>query len=161
MISPATATAPPPAGAPASADPPTAQELAATLRPALTRTARRLRQEGGADLSPSLSAALATIARRGPLSPSELAAHERVQRPTATRVAARLEELGLVTKTSDADDGRVRRLAVSDAGTALLEASRARKDAWLTRGLDRLAPDDRLALSRAAALLERLLEEDA
>jgi DNA-binding MarR family transcriptional regulator len=140
---------------------PTAPELAASLRPALTRTARRLRQEGGADLSPSLGAALATIARRGPLSPSELAAHERVQRPTATRVAARLEELGLVTKTSDADDGRVRRLAVSDAGTALLRASRARKDAWLTRGVDRLPAADRLVLARAAALLERLLEEDA
>ena len=153
MISPATATAPPPAtalppaGAPASADPPTAPELAATLRPALTRTARRLRQEGGADLSPSLSAALATIARRGPLSPSELAAHERVQRPTATRVAARLEELGLVTRPPTRTTGAFARLAVSDAGTALLEASRARKDAWLTRGLDRLAPDDRLALS--------------
>jgi DNA-binding MarR family transcriptional regulator len=156
MISP---TAPPAPRAPAAA--PTAPEVAATLRPALTRTARRRRQEGGADLSPSLSAALATISRRGPLSPSELAAHERVQRPTATRVAARLEELGLVTKTADADDGRVRRLAVSDAGIALLEASRARKDAWLTRGLDRLSPADRLALARAAALLERLLEEDA
>jgi DNA-binding MarR family transcriptional regulator len=67
----------------------------------------------------------------------------------------------LVTKTTDADDGRVRRLAVSAAGTALLEASRARKDAWLTRGLDRLAPGDRRVLAQAAALLERLLEEDA
>src|SRR3954468_14001502 len=149
-----------PASAPSAAAP-TAPELAAVLRPALTRTARRLRQEGGADLSPSLSAALATIARRGPLSPSELAALERVQRPTATRVAARLEELGLVTKPADADDGRVRRLAVSDVGTALLEASRARKDAWLPRGVDRLPAADRLVLARAAALLERLLEEDA
>ena len=69
-------------------------ELAARLRLSVTRTARRLRQEAGTDLSPSLQAALATIERHGPLTPSELADAERVQRPTATRVAARLEERG-------------------------------------------------------------------
>ena len=35
--------------------------------------ARRLRQEAGAGLSPSLTAALATIERHGPLTPSEVA----------------------------------------------------------------------------------------
>ena len=41
-------------------------ELAARLRLSVTRTARRLRQEAGTDLSPSLQAALATIERHGP-----------------------------------------------------------------------------------------------
>src|SRR5262245_62722574 len=67
-------------------------ELAARLRLAITRTARRLRQEAGTDLSPSQTAALATIDSNGPLTPSELASLERVQRPTATRIVARLEE---------------------------------------------------------------------
>ena len=62
----------------------------------IVRTARRLRQEAGGELSPTLTAALATIERNGPLTPSELAARERIQRPTATRVVARLEEAGLV-----------------------------------------------------------------
>jgi DNA-binding MarR family transcriptional regulator len=144
---------------PQVADPTT--ELAAHLRLALTRTARRLRQEGGDELSPSLAAALATIARRGPLTPSELADLERVRRPTATRLAARLEAHGLVTKTNDAADGRVRRLAVSEAGTALLAESRERKDAWLARGLQGLDADELATLERAAALLERLLEDGA
>jgi DNA-binding MarR family transcriptional regulator len=146
---------------PAAASPETRAELAARLRLAVTRTARRLRQQGGAELSPSLSAALATIARQGPLTPSELAAAERIQRPTATRLLARLEEEGLVTKTADPVDGRVRRVAVSPAGTALLAETRARKDAWMARALDGLDEDDLAALERTAALLERLLEERA
>ena len=60
------------------------------------RTARRLRQEAGGELSPSLTAALSTVERHGPLTPSEVAARERIQRPTATRVLARLEEEGLI-----------------------------------------------------------------
>ena len=52
-------------------------ELAARLRPVLVRMARRLRQESGTDLSPSLATALATIDRRGPLTPSGLAEIER------------------------------------------------------------------------------------
>ena len=38
-------------------------ELATRLRLALARSARRLRQEAGTDLSPSLTAALATVER--------------------------------------------------------------------------------------------------
>src|SRR5437764_290400 len=74
--------------------------LAAHLRVVIARTARRLRQEAGVDLSPSQTAALGTVERRGPLTPSELAACERIQRPTATRVIARLEEAGLVGRAA-------------------------------------------------------------
>ena len=64
-------------------------DLAVRLRLVISRTARRLRQEAGGELSPSRSAALATIDRHGPLTPSELAGRERIQRPTATRLIAR------------------------------------------------------------------------
>ena len=48
-------------------------EAAARLRVAIFRTARRLRQEAGAELGPALLAALGTIERHGPVTPSELA----------------------------------------------------------------------------------------
>src|ERR687889_577464 len=70
-------------------------EVAGHLRLVVARTARRLRQEAGADLSPSMISALASVDRHGPLTPSELAAHERVQRPTITRVLARLDRSSL------------------------------------------------------------------
>src|SRR5918997_6091328 len=94
------------------------QELATRLRLAVTRSARRLRQAAGTDLSPSLTAALATVERHGPLTPSELAGRERIQRPTATRVLARLEELGLVARAADPADGRSSLVTVTPAGAA-------------------------------------------
>jgi DNA-binding MarR family transcriptional regulator len=137
---------------------PVDHELATRLRLALARSARRLRQEAGTDLSPSLNAALATIEHHGPLTPSELAARERVQRPTVTRVVYRLEEAGLVTRAADPADGRSSLITVTPAGRALLAAARTRKDAFLSERLDALDPADRATLERAAALLEGLLE---
>ena len=69
-------------------------ELAARLRLAIARTARRLRQEAGTDLGPAQTSALATIERHGPLTPSELAERERIKRPTATRSCARSRRPG-------------------------------------------------------------------
>ncbi len=134
-------------------------DLASRLRLDISRTARRLRQEAGSDLSPSQTAMLATIERHGPLTPSELAGRERVQRPTVTRVLARLEEAGLVERAAEPHDRRSCLVSASPAGRELLATVRARKDAFLARRIDALEPADREALERAAAILERMLEE--
>ena len=133
-------------------------ELASRLRHAVARSARRLRQESGTDLSPSLTGALATIERHGPLTPSELAARERVQRPTVTRLVCRLEEEGLVTRAADPTDGRSALISITPAGAALLAAVRTRKDAFLSERLEALPAADRATLERAAVLLEGMLE---
>src|SRR3954467_12221402 len=117
-------------------------DLAHRLRPVLTRLARRMRQEASGDLSPTQGAALATIDRHGPLTPSELALRERIQRPTATRVLARLEEAGLVARTADPADRRSSLVTVTDSGRSLLVSVRDRKDAYLAQRLDRLSPED-------------------
>ena len=133
-------------------------QLASHLRIAVARTARRLRQESGTGLSPSLTAALATVERHGPLTPSELAARERVRRPSITRIAARLEELGLVARAADPGDRRSSLISVTPAGRELLAASATRKDAFLSQRLDALGAEDRATLERAAELLEGMLE---
>src|SRR3954451_4102266 len=103
-------------------------DLAVRLRLVIARTARRLRQEAGGELSPSQAAALATIDRHGPLTPSELAVRERIQRPTATRVIAWLEEAGFVDRTPDPDDRRSCIVGLAPAGRDLLVRVRTRKD---------------------------------
>ena len=138
----------------------TQADLAVRLRLAIARTARRLRQEAGGELSPSQTTALATIDRHGPLTPSELALRERIQRPTVTRIVARLEEAGLVQRTRDPQDGRSSLVALTPAGRALLARGRTRKDAYLARRLRELDGEERATLQRAAAILERLLEEE-
>lgn len=120
--------------------------------------ARRLRQEAGIDLGPSQVAALATIERHGPLSPSELAELERIKRPTATRILRHLEEAGLVERVKDPDDGRGAILSITTAGRTHLRRLRERKTAYLATRLDKLDAEDRRTLERAAELLEGMLE---
>ena len=134
------------------------EELAPRLRWAVTRMARRLRQEAGVDLGPSQIAALATVERHGPLSPSELAEIERVRRPTVTRIARHLEEGGLIERVRDPQDGRASILTVTAEGRALLKRLRERKTAYLAKRLAALDAEDRRTLERAAELLEGMLE---
>ncbi len=139
---------------------PVTSDVAHHLRLVVARTARRLRQEAGTGLSPSLSSALASIDRHGPLTASELAAVERVQRPTATRVLARLEELGLIDRAPDPADRRSALITPSAEGRALLGRQRSRKDAFLEQRLAALPAADVQALERATAILERMLDEE-
>jgi DNA-binding MarR family transcriptional regulator len=139
---------------------PSVPELASRLRLVITRTARRLRQQSDPGLSPTQAAALATIERTGPLTPSELARIERVQRPTISRVTARLGQAGLLERLPDELDGRGARLRVTPEGRRTLRALRNRKTAYLAERLEQLDPEDRAVLARASGLLERLLEDE-
>ena len=143
-----------------TSSPPTVPELADQLRFSITRTARRLRQQGDPALSPTLAAALSTIERLGPLGPSELARLERVQRPTVTRVVARLCEAGLVERLPDERDRRAALLTVTPAGSQALRDLRRQKTAYLAERLSGLEPEEKEVLARASDLLERMLEEE-
>lgn len=134
-------------------------DLAARLRLVVTRLARRLRQQGEQGVSPTQIAALSTIERHGPLTLGRLAAHERVQPPTVTAAVGRLEADGLVRRLSDPDDGRVTLVETTAAGRALLDRNRKRTSEYLGRRLRAVTDDERRCLERAAAILERILEQ--
>jgi DNA-binding MarR family transcriptional regulator len=135
-------------------------ELAARLRLSVARLARRLRQQTTAELTPSQSSALISIERHGPLAPSELAELERVQRPTATRILGVLTERGYVAREADAADRRSSRVSITRTGADVLARGRRRKNAYLARRLESFDADELETLERAAALLERLIEEE-
>jgi DNA-binding MarR family transcriptional regulator len=131
---------------------------AARLRLAITRTARRLRQEASGELTPTSAAALATVESHGPLTPSELAEIERVKRPTATRTLRCLFEKGLVDRTPDPSDRRSALVTVTAEGRGRLRRLRGRKNAYLARRMREMPEDDIRTLGRAAEILERMLE---
>jgi DNA-binding MarR family transcriptional regulator len=133
-------------------------ELASRLRLAIVRTARRLRQQAGTDLSAALTAALSTVERHGPLTPSELADLERVKRPTATRIVARLAEQGLVARASDPHDRRSSLVSITSSGRSLLRRLRGRKNAYLARRMRKLDSADVATLESAVEVLERMVE---
>src|ERR1700761_2055158 len=119
-------------------------DTASQLRDAIVRTSRRLRQEAATEtgLSPAMTAALATINRSGPLTPSELADVERVKRPSMTRTLACLEREGLIERTPDPADGRSSPVAIGAAGRERLALLRRRKSAYLARRLRGLSAEE-------------------
>jgi DNA-binding MarR family transcriptional regulator len=135
-------------------------EVAADLRLLLMRLVRRLRQEASSDLSGPLTSALAAIESGGPLTLGELAARESVKPPGVTRMVTTLAQAGLVVREPDPQDRRVARVRITTAGKRLLQRSRTRKTAYLTRKVHRLSQDDRAALRAAMPVLRKLLEDD-
>jgi DNA-binding MarR family transcriptional regulator len=136
-------------------------DAAARLRMAIVRTSRRLRQEAAIEasgLTPTSTAALATIDRHGPLTPSELARIERVKRPTVTRTLGCLDREGLIERTPDPADGRSALVSVNGAGRERLRRLRGRKNAYLARRMKGLSDADAATLERAAEILEGMLE---
>ncbi len=131
--------------------------LASALRVSLARLNRRLRRQAAAhSLTPTQFATLAAVERHDGISPGELAELEKVQPPSMTRVIAGLEERGLVLRSPHPSDRRQVTVTVTEAARTLLKEERARKEAWLTRQLKELSPEERAILRQAAPILEKL-----
>ncbi len=131
--------------------------LAHDLRLAVMRFSRRLRNQR-VDTSVTLThlAALSTLKRNGPMSPGELAAQERVQPPSMTRVVVALEGMGLVTRTPHPTDGRQVVIGLTPAAEDLLSAEARAREAWLSSRLQELTPEERAVLREAAEIMEKL-----
>ncbi|MGY1770460.1 MarR family winged helix-turn-helix transcriptional regulator [Blastococcus sp. SYSU D00813] len=131
--------------------------LAHDLRLAVMRFSRRLRHQR-VDTSVTLTqlAALSTLKRHGPMSPGELAAHERVQPPSMTRIVVALEGQGLVTRSPHPTDGRQVVIDLTAAAEDLLTAEAQAREAWLTGQLGELTDEERTVLREAATIMEKL-----
>jgi DNA-binding MarR family transcriptional regulator len=105
-------------------------------------------------------AVLSTLECHGPLTPGELATHEKVQPPSMTRVLAGLEELGLVARRPHPTDGRQVIVQLTEAGTRRCRDEVRTREAWLSRRVAALDPDDRDALRRAVEVINQLVESE-
>ncbi len=130
--------------------------LASSLAVSVSRLSRRLRKERHSELSATQLSALGTLMRKGPITVGALARYENVQPPSMTRTVNCLEDMGMVVRTPDPEDGRQVLLRVSEPGVQLLTAERKRRDAWLAQRLKELDPQDRAVMREAAVILERL-----
>lgn len=133
-------------------------DLSSDLRFAVMRLRRRLVTERHPDneLSLSAMAVLGVLFGNGDRSVGELAAHERVQPPSMTRLVNHLSEAGYVTREPHDTDGRQVLVCLTDRGRRSVEADRDRRDAWLSCRLAELTEAERAVLCAAAPLLERL-----
>ena len=138
----------------------TIAELASQLRPALLRLTRVVRNQR-VDMSVTLTqlSAMGTLRKSGPMSAGELAACERVQPPSMTKVLANLEERGLVRREVHPTDRRQAVIEITPAGEALLDSERRSRDAWLSKRLAMLTADERALVQRVIPIMEKLAEQ--
>jgi DNA-binding MarR family transcriptional regulator len=136
----------------------TAAGLAQALRPAVMRLARRLRQmqDEALGLNPNQLSAMAVLLNSGDQLMGELAAQERVQPPSMTRIVNSLEARGYVARRPDPRDHRQCLVSLTDSGRQVLVANRRRRDEWLAVRIAALDPAEREVLRRAVGVLEKV-----
>jgi DNA-binding MarR family transcriptional regulator len=133
---------------------------AAAVRRGVMSLGRRLKLERppGGRTSLELSV-LGHLHRRGPLTPGEIAAAERVQPQTLTRTLISLESAGLISRTDHPEDGRRSLLTLTDSGLGALRGDMAERDTWLAAAMSAsLTSTESELLRLAASLLERLAD---
>ena len=102
---------------------------------------------------------LSTIEDQGSARISDLAALDHSSQPTMTMQVRRLEDAGLVTRSTDPDDARAVLIRITPEGVRMLSQVRADRAKVIDPHLGRLEPQDRETLAEAVRVLRRLLED--
>jgi DNA-binding MarR family transcriptional regulator len=131
-------------------------EAAARLRTAISRLNRRLRHQTVGELTLSQWSALVAVESAGRMRIGDLAAHEHVSAPTATRLVASLELEGLLQREVDDDDRRAAVVSLAEPGRQALAEIRRKRTAALAARLAAMSPADLDRLIDALPLLEEL-----
>lgn len=132
--------------------------LASALRPTVMRLARRLRQmrDDNLELGSNQLSAMGQLFNEGPMRMGELAAREKVQPPSMTRIVNELERQGYARREPDPHDRRQQSVSLTDTGRAVVLANRKRRDSWLAVRLSELDPAERDVLRQAVRILEKV-----
>jgi DNA-binding MarR family transcriptional regulator len=126
----------------------------------MAQLGRRLRAERvNNGLSRSRLSLLNLLTDHGPMTASALAAAERLQPQSLTRMLSRLETDGLIVRSPDDADRRQVRIDITREGVAVLDEDNERREAWLADTMaERLTPTERELIRLAAGLMERLAD---
>ncbi|MGI5220717.1 MarR family winged helix-turn-helix transcriptional regulator [Nocardia sp. CA-290969] len=143
-----------------SDSPTTSAELVAEVervQVALIQAARQFRMMDRAGINQSARSALAAIVKFGPLSMSELAAHEGVDPASVSRTVRKLEESGDVVRSTSDADARVNLIEVTESGRELFLRSRRQLTEIILARISRLAPEQIAAIVALGDGLELLV----
>ena len=142
------------------ADSPIAAALAADLRMTIGKLKRQLRgQSQHQDLTESQISVLSRLDREGPATVTALAKAEGMRPQSMGAIVSALETAGMVAGAPHPSDGRQTLLSLTDACRQMIATGRAARQDWLLRTLQsRLDPAEMAELTRAVALLQRLVD---
>ncbi|MFC8731030.1 MarR family winged helix-turn-helix transcriptional regulator [Luteimicrobium sp. NPDC057192] len=132
------------------------RELAMLVR--RTRSAsRRMAEEVHRGVDAAAYSLLVRLADAGESRPSDLAEHFGVGKPTVGRQLACLEQLGLVARRPDPDDGRAHILGLTALGEGWVATQRERRQTALGARFAAWSDEDLTALARTLARLNDAL----
>ena len=133
--------------------------LAAELLATVARINRLATQRVRMQLPFAQARLLSAIEDQGAARISDLAALDHCSQPTMTIQVRRLEDAGLVSRTSDPADARAVLISITPEGTAALSQVRADRGAVIDPYLERLDANDRRTLTDAVRVMRNLLED--
>jgi DNA-binding MarR family transcriptional regulator len=129
------------------------------IRLAIQRLARRIRSmQGDESVTEGQRSVLFSLSNNGPQTLGSLSEHERVTPPSMNRTINALVEAGLVTRVTAQDDARKVVIDLSDAGRTFITDTRRKRDAWFTQQLDKLSPEHRDIVEKAAPILREIAD---
>lgn len=102
---------------------------------------------------------LSTIEDQGEARISDLATLDHCSQPTMTTQVRRLEDAGLVSRTTDPLDARAVLIRITDKGRTVLGQARIDRAAAIDPRLAQLSPEDRQTLADAVEVIKRLLTQ--
>ncbi len=122
------------------------------------RLSRRLRQmrDDSLELNSNQLSAMGVLLNSGDQLMGALAAAEKVQPPSMTRIVKGLEERGYVARRPDPSDRRQCFVTLTDEGKKVLIANRRRRDHWLAIRLAELTPAEREVLRQCVGILDKV-----
>ncbi|MDX6276964.1 MAG: hypothetical protein QOJ72_1092 [Nocardioidaceae bacterium] len=133
----------------------------------LTRFVRRVRTRGMSRLGeihpdldyPTFLFLIAICDATDGVRGSELAEHLGVHKSTASRAVSTLDELGLIRRIPDPDDGRAQRLVPETVALEKVAAFRQRSHAWLSAILSDWTAEEITEFARSMARLNDAAEQ--
>ncbi|MBP2451348.1 MarR family winged helix-turn-helix transcriptional regulator [Mycolicibacterium lutetiense] len=134
-------------------------ELGADLLSVVARLNRLATQRTRLPVPWAQARLLSTIEDQGEARISDLALLDHCSQPTMTTQVRRLEDAGLVTRTTDPGDARAVLIAITEKGRQTLEQARADRAATINPRLERLTAEERRTLAHSVGIIRRMLAD--
>jgi DNA-binding MarR family transcriptional regulator len=129
------------------------------IRLTIQRLARRIRSmQSDESVTEGQRSVLFALSDHGAQTLRSLSEHERVTPPSMNRTINALVAAGLVTRVSAKDDGRKVVLDLSASGHTYISDTKRKRDAWFTKQLAALTPEQRSIVVQSAALLREIAD---
>jgi DNA-binding MarR family transcriptional regulator len=127
------------------------------IRLTIQHLSRRIRSmQSDETVTEGQRSVLFTLANNGPQTLGSLSEWERVTPPSMNRTINALVKAGLVTRVGATDDGRKVTIDLSKEGREFIVLTRRKRDAWFTKQLARLTPEQRSIVDQSAKILREI-----